>query len=312
MSLTSHLRDKNSPVRKFILESSPHLAVAGTRGEEGRTAASTLGFDEVMAHDLVLSNPGTAEEWRSLAGTAGTAFDYRVRMMLSPFEPTNTAAADGLRYLSSLESTEALYRQFSILLEGFELAEQFMVSGDDADLDRAAVLLAWCENIYRIGVTALTGSLGELVDASESGAELVSKIPALLLADIKALRTGSAPQIKVWQQQVVAGERLESNPELEGSQYVGGADADWLISTTLIDCKTTKRLDRPWIRESLFQLLGYALLDFDDYLGIRNVAIWLPRRRLFQTWSLDALLGGDAEKILLKLRRKFIHSLKSL
>jgi hypothetical protein len=55
----------------------------------------------------------------------------------------------------------------------------------------------------------------------------------------------------------------------------------------------------------MLQLLGYVLLDIDDAHGIRRVGIMLPRQTRLQIWSVDELLGDDAEDALPVLRQEF-------
>ena len=87
MSLTDHLRDKASPVREYIYGCAPRLAFAGDRGKEGKEVASAFGFDDVLARELAFPIPEGVENRRSHAAIAGTAFDYRTRMMLGPLDP---------------------------------------------------------------------------------------------------------------------------------------------------------------------------------------------------------------------------------
>lgn len=48
----------------------------------------------------------------------------------------------------------------------------------------------------------------------------------------------------------------------EPSSLIGSADADFLVDGCLVEVKTTKRPASR--REDLYQLLGYALLDFEN------------------------------------------------
>lgn len=193
-----------------------------------------------------------------------------------------------------------------VLTEAFLLASEQAEDGTEEDRDRLSIVLAWCESFYRAGVyTVVEGSLGKQLRKVASGADLLEAIDPLMLSDLAALRAGATDQIEDWSQVIGAGMRFEPNPSFSGSGMVGGADADWMIGDTLIDCKSTEQLTNPWIRDMLFQLLGYALLDFDDALRIRQLAIWLPRRRALQTWSLDRILERPAEQALPELRASF-------
>lgn len=79
------------------------------------------------------------------------------------------------------------------------------------------------------------------------------------------------------------------NPNFEGSPAVGGADADLIVDGTLIDIKTTKKreIDRDW----LWQLMGYALLDYSDSRKIRGIGLYLTRQGLYFRWSMKEVLA---------------------
>ena len=77
------------------------------------------------------------------------------------------------------------------------------------------------------------------------------------------------------------------NPTFGGSSDVGGADADLIVGSTLIDIKATvnPKIGRPW----LWQLLGYALLDYSDHYGIDTVGVYLSRQGCLLEWPIEAL-----------------------
>jgi hypothetical protein len=82
--------------------------------------------------------------------------------------------------------------------------------------------------------------------------------------------------------------------DFAGSSDVGGADADLILDGLLIDVKGTvapSRLRKP----EFYQLLGYALLDYDDEYGIDRLGFYLPRFGRLITWPVGeylAMLGG--------------------
>jgi len=193
-----------------------------------------------------------------------------------------------------------------VLTEALDLSCQKVETGNEGDLDRMSLVLAWCESFYRAGIgTVVDGNLGKQLRTAENGAGLLDSIEPRMIADIAALRVSAVPQVNSWNAEVTDGARFEPNPNFVGSDLVGGADADWMVGDVLIDCKTSERLTNPWIRNTLFQLLGYTLLDFEDSLHIRQLAIWVPRREAMQLWSLDQILGKPAEEALPKLRESF-------
>jgi hypothetical protein len=164
-----------------------------------------------------------------------------------------------------------------VLTEALDLSCQKVETGNEGDLDRMSLVLAWCESFYRAGIgTVVDGNLGKQLRTAENGAGLLDSIEPRMIADIAALRVSAVPQVNSWNAEVTDGARFEPNPNFVGSDLVGGADADWMVGDVLIDCKTSERLTNPWIRNTLFQLLGYTLLDFEDSLHIRQLAIWVP------------------------------------
>lgn len=67
------------------------------------------------------------------------------------------------------------------------------------------------------------------------------------------------------------------------------ADADLVAGGLLADLKTAKKLSLAVT--DLFQLLGYAMLDYDDEFGITTVGIFSARYAYLATWELGELLG---------------------
>lgn len=155
----------------------------------------------------------------------------------------------------------------------------------------------------RSGPTAaLSGNLGRQVKRAKTAVDLMMGIDHSLLFDIAMMRDGVDPVLEQWKQGIAAGDSYVPNPRFLGSSAVGGADGDWAIGDLLVDLKTMEKITNPWLRDTLFQLLGYALLDLDDSLGIRRVGILLPRQPFFAVWSMDDLLNRDVADALPELR----------
>lgn len=78
------------------------------------------------------------------------------------------------------------------------------------------------------------------------------------------------------------------NPTFGLSSSVNGADADFYIiqknGNFLVDLKTTIK---PKIEKNmLFQLLGYAFLDFPQEHKIEQIGLYLTRQNLFSNWNI--------------------------
>jgi len=70
---------------------------------------------------------------------------------------------------------------------------------------------------------------------------------------------------------------------------VGGADTDLIASGCLLDIKVSKP-GRPKPHE-LWQLAGYALLDWEDEYALHSLAIYFARHGLTAQWELEELLS---------------------
>lgn len=307
MSLTSLLKVSNSPVYSFMRYAFPLFCEAGTRGNRGKDVALGYNFDVLMSRELLFPIPDGVESRKGHASQIGTAFDYRARSMLGDFDPQRSIAAIGLKFLQDDALTDAdLVAPSIVLTQAFEIASERASAGSAADLDLYCLVLAMGESIARGGVyMVMDGKLGDQLRDAGSGNELLDSIDPLKLLDMESLRLGAEDQIFEWRTSMGEGLALNPNPTFQGSPLVGGADADWMIGDTLIECKTTESIANYRIRDFVLQLLGYALLDFDDALGIRSVGVWMPRRPAFQSWTLDEIIGSSAESVLPELRKKF-------
>ncbi|WP_432245632.1 hypothetical protein ACRB8A_03865 [Arthrobacter sp. G.S.26] len=305
MSLTSLLRDPQSPERAYLDRISPLLEASGGQTNGARAAAEALGLRELAVSKTVVSPfPGADPR------LAGTAFDFRARIDLGGFDPHHSEAASGVALQAALApSVKNGIHRTRILTEAFNVAVMLLDEpSSDSDRDRAAILLAYCEQVARKGAAAMNGSLGTICDQSLDGDSFAAQVDSRALANLRSLMSSNADQLEAWREQIAAGVRYEPNPQFAGSELVGGADADWTIGQTLIDCKVYSTLSVSRLRAFLRQLLGYVMLDSDDSLGIRRVGIWLPRQRLMPIWSLTHLLGGEAAELLPSLREGFIKA----
>lgn len=305
MSLSDRLRDSESPVRAFLEGISPHISSLRGPTSRARAMAASLGLTDLTRSPAMVPAPQGGD-----FATTGTAFDIRARIALGGFDARTSASFAGVaRLLAQADHIENGRHRATVLAESFDFAEGLLLNTkDETQLDLAAVLFAYCEQVLRGGTKALQGLLGEACDQSLSAHEFANNIDSGVLADVRALMNAGTPQIDAWKSQIAGGERFEPNPDFTGSLLVDGADADWLIGETLIDCKVYGQLSTPKLRNFLLQLLGYVMLDLDDALKIRQVGLWLPRQQLTPTWSLEYLLAGDPGEVLPRLRDEFIKA----
>ena len=104
-------------------------------------------------------------------------------------------------------------------------------------------------------------------------------------------------------------QRAILNPSFAwGSFHVGGADSDLIVGRCLIDIKTAVnpgKLAKPYWP---YQLLGYALLDWDNHYRISELGVYLPRQTALVRWSLPeyrALLGASTRLSMVAARAAF-------
>lgn len=302
MSLTSHLRDAGSPVRAYLEGVSPILGDARGGEATARAASASLGLVELSnARSVAPPAAGVG------AQLSGTAVDFRARIALGGFDPRDSAAALGVAGLSFYaDGVENGAHRAKVLSEAFDVAVELLDgSPNETELDHAALLLAHCEQLHRGGEAVLSGAVGAACDRVPDGWAFAESLDSHSLTDLRRMVESNAGQLEAWREQIEAGGRYEPNPVFAGSRLVGGADGDWIIGDTLIDCKAYRTLSVPKLRDFVVQLLGYVMLDLDDALGIRRVGLWLPRQGRNVAWDLECLLGANPEERLPVLREGF-------
>lgn len=127
---------------------------------------------------------------------------------------------------------------------------------------------------------AWQGPLGRFRNRRPSAAELLALAPAAAVEQLgrfravfeSALLPPLANRPGTW----------AIGPTLAGSALIA-ADADLIAGGLLVDLKTGKKLSLGVT--DLFQLLGYALLDYDDEFGINSVGIFSARYAYLATWD---------------------------
>jgi len=182
MSLTSLLSDPQSPVRVYLDGISPLLEASSGQGQGSHAAADALGLLKLSRSEM-LSPPFPDVN----AALVGTAFDFRARIELGGFDPRSSVAAAGVAHLPDVvPSVVNGQHRAKVLTEAFGIATALLEEpSSESDLDRASVLLAFCEHVARVGATAFDGALGVSCDAAPDGESFAAQIDPLVLADIK-------------------------------------------------------------------------------------------------------------------------------
>ena len=296
MSLTSHLDNPASPVSKYFTSHFPNIASVRLVEDPSPTVTLSpiaVGGRSVPFQMMLRFVPGDAQvlprvddPHRYGWGTAGTAFDYRARMLLANQDLERSVAAQGAfrlalgiagspRRQTGDPATPEAWPDLAAAVQSFQARRDDpgpSSPADDTEAARLCVLLAMYEQLYRApeqylvehplvvagpGVT-LTTQLGLVND------QVVDDVAAMT-----ALLTATRPELLAFTKAAVCG------PVFDGSGDLGGADADLILDGRLLELKTTKRpaLDK----KTVWQVLGYLLADTSDRFGISDVAWYFAR-----------------------------------
>lgn len=293
MSLSRHLRNRESGVRAWFEERFPRTRGVATQANRALRAASS---------GCPLPAPRGSD-----AALVGTAIDFLVRAHLAENALDRTVATTGAVHLSARGSGHAMRLERQAVAAVRELRPWDTELGDPdwSALCEACAVLARFEQCYRdIGVAiGLLLLLGREAPSDHSALvpyvagpvtlDDLASLGRVAIADHRHLRNAA---------------QLEINPTFERSHALGGADADVIFDGLLLDWKagaTTKIVGR----RELWQLLGYVFADTDDEHSIRRIGISAVRWRRHVSWSveeLSALLAGDQQQRSLdELRAQF-------
>jgi hypothetical protein len=268
----------------------------GALSKDIKDAGSTLGyylrtqFPNTKSLQLDYKNRAedlTVDSRGAQASTVGTAMDLIIRLALSPEETPSSALAMFPNYVP-----------FSDVVH--ELAG-LVSTGANSELQaRAAWALAMCVQAFRAGAKfapyvphlVLSGDFsvqGMLSEASEEGVSELISLTALarerLIGHLKA-PFALGPTFDL------------STP---GPSQLIAAEADLIASGLLLDVKTTlgaknKAGERPDAlkTDSLYQLLGYSLLDYSNSYEIDRVGIYSARYGTLVHWPLNDVAAAMA------------------
>lgn len=295
--LTHELKDATSPVRRFL---------------DDRLATGLRAVQSQYLKDMppVRVPPGTAN-----AGTVGTAADWLLRMLVHP-TPSLAIPLRGAMALDTtpgVELTPALCSIAQVLEipppDPIVGVRTFAgpVAGNGAEpelLARASWSLALLTEAFRAGpLRALQGPLQRFKGETPSAEDLLELAPADALEQLTAFR-------RVYEESLLphlAKRRGEwtIGPTFTGSRLMK-ADADLVTAGLLLELKTSSK--KPALsRGDAFQLIGYALLDFNNAYRLDAVALFSARYGHLAVWPLSQLLDELSGRPvdLLELREEF-------
>jgi hypothetical protein len=166
--------------------------------------------------------------------------------------------------------------------------------GNEADptyLASACWALALLTEVYRNPLVMTSGPLERFQYQRPSASQLLELTPPAALGQLAAFRdvfaTSLLPELACRPGHWVLG------PVFTGSALIK-ADADLITAGLLLDLKTDSRFSLGLT--VLFQVIGYALLDFNDAYGLTDVGIFSARYAHLTTWGISELLGELASR----------------
>ncbi len=301
MSLTSHLDDKDSPVRRFIRETFPNTRPPLADCREAMRASPPI-LGEGLSRDAY--------------SPIGTAIDYRIRYHFAVTPTRELVAFKGALLVAGRPhppreewSIPERFQLTKACVDGFRKTLDLTVNEIAADkrrpkdaeerrLARFCLVLAAFEAVFRAGVWP-PKYFGESLP--ETAEELLELVPDEWAEDAAALAAAFAESYPSWH-----GAGAVLNPNFAGSADVGGADGDLIADGCLWEIKTTK--ERGLKGVVLHQLLGYLLLDYEGKYAIDRVGVLLPRQNTRVSWpigKLIAAMSGRDDLELADLRERF-------
>jgi len=241
--------------------------------------------------------------------TVGTAFDYLARLLLGERDLEGFIAFDGadrlakhFRMRNQLSSVLELRKKLEVEVREISKPGILGSSALLSSLAESSYALAIFEQCFRSSINpewpvVVLGKRANLADV------LNTAPPGVIddLEELARLLIGSQPEL-------FAASSYFFNPRFGiGSQMLDGADADLIVDGRLIEIKTnrTAKIEQ----KDLWQIVGYALSDFDEQFSISEVGIYFSRHGIQIIWKLDdliELLAGEKkafENLQASLRR---------
>lgn len=309
-SLTCALRDPRTPLRRFL----DREMSAGPR--PARATFHQDLFDHPAPGPLLLADPAARRE----RSTVGTAIDQRLRLAFTSTHPLDRTTALGILLSSGLPQEPVAE---ALVQVGAHLAQDLAATAAHTELDarhlplaRAAhiedhmarLLLAgaWYAVAARAGDEAFLATPAYRAAAEDPGGFTLERLlqlpcPEVVQDVMQQIERAGESELALRRQQSAPGHCV-AGPGFPGQRL--SADADLVIDGLLLDFKSTA-LVRELSQRTLWQLLGYLLLDHEDRYRIDSVGLYLTRRGTLVHWSVPDFLT------LLGARRRDLPALRS-
>ena len=329
MSLTSQLDNSSSPIRKFLKEQFPNtravMREVNARIRKAETIRprepvpwGTMGtaFDYRARYYFGVTPSSKLVAWEGALGISSTDLEWK------DTDQYDFVDAEGMCYFSEgLDSAIVVLRRFQGRVqiytgpdglaprEGGPIPPNLVVSffadldetlarmapgghlrdleqQDEELLARYCIALALFEEFYRSGAGQARISSPLMRHGAQSTVQdLLSIAEDHWVEDLCRLSRMFSHAF----QDRLSGEAI-LNPKFLGSGDVGGADADIIVGTCLMEFKTTVKTSIERLR-GLYQLIGYLLLDYDDEFGIEKLGFYMARQGLTIDWPVADLFG---------------------
>lgn len=291
MSLTSHLGTAG-PLSQFMRQMLPNTKSVISQARSLLAGATSILPDGHTQYTLV-----------------GTALDYRLRYYFAVTECESLFAFQGAGALDRDESGKPALAPF-LYMEFFDSLTDFLANTspvrcslgeeDERLLGRYCLVLAYFEHLARAGLQIST--------PLRTGRTLQSVEEILAIPDeacVNDMCRLSYAFFNEWKNFIEESESIALNPTFTGSGLVGGADADLIVNGCLWEIKSTIKpeLKKEW----LYQIVGYALLDFENEHKINELGFYFARQGVLIKWNLSAIVAelSDGQLSLEAARTRF-------
>ena len=272
VTLTGHLRDKNSPVYEFLrsrfpntdrLLKEPRKLVREThRDNRAILPATRLGYP--LNH-------------------IGMAIDYRIRYY---FEVGKTKGHVHL----PLDDLEEFFENLTSLTDRLAPPRKRLEHRDEDEINRYCIALAYLDALARGFATKDTIGCTSVM-------ELLERPESFWLDDMRSMSWTFYDECS----------HLLTRPFKMNPSFAGLAcDADLIVDGALFEIKASTKLiiDPNWLR----QIMGYVLLDTSDAYSINSIGLYLARQGLCLRWYLEKALSelcGNPSPSIETLRMQF-------
>lgn len=271
MTLTQQLGQPDSQIRRLFDEHLPRLAP---------TMRAT--WKPALAGRTLLRPPAGAP-----ASTLGHANSARLTWTRTALATSNDVLP-GAAALLRIGATPTLIADLHTIATTTAPPNTSHTAG-------AAILIGMMDQVWRYPM-ALVDPIYEEVFTAADLTDAITRLPHPWVGDVTAVTTLSGHLLPA-----LTG-TAHPAPTFVGSPDIGGAEADIIVGTTLVDIKTLQASTLN-LRHAL-QLIAYALLDFSDQYALTHVAALTARYGQLVTWNLQDVLHhagnltlGDAREL---------------